>query len=452
MASLSLLKSESLLLVFTYAPAGLGHLRVTNTLYQGLPDADKLDTVLFGSHDRFIAAIHRFISIHPLSRALMEWVQRDLPEDIFTAFYRLILRSRTKTLYRQLSLLLDQKISTTKTVLVIATHFGLAHQLAAIKEKLGQERGVRVFLVVQVTDDTPQHLWYIPGADLIFVPSEKTKKLLLDYGRKNRLPLVNIQTRPYPANPLLAKKLSPKAFKKRVSQAEDDKNEPINIAIPVSGAAVWMSFFSLLIEELNNKANNFFFHIVAKDTPYTGPFLEKMRNTKNTQLYVSFEDKEVVKSYDELYISVPVAFEIVKPSEQAFKALLTPKMVGGAILLFAKPVGKQEKDNLDFLRRHQLIPSDSEQNLLFELARQNQPLSLPQSKDIRNKALGWRGVCLPDSPQEASLFILWCLKEKIFSPMMSYKPDKTSSEIDSGGVKKFWEKTVELLIDAKTTL
>ncbi|HUV72499.1 MAG TPA: hypothetical protein VMW25_05840 [Clostridia bacterium] len=448
MSSLSPLKNESLLLVFTYAPAGLGHLRMANTLYQGLPDAEELNTILFGSHDRLIESLHRFISVHPFTRALMEWVQRGWPQDVFTSFYRSLLRWRTKTLYHQLSLLLEQKISTTKTVLVIATHFGLAHQLAGIKEKLGQERGIKVILVVQVTDDTPQHLWYIQGADLIFVPSQKTKNMLLEYVRLSNLPQVNFVTRAYPINPLLTKKLNQTAFKNRVEQTLIEKTKPTNIAIPVSGAAVWMDFFRLLIESLNSKKANCLFHVVSKDTPHTYPFLEKMRKTKNTSLYVSFEDKEVVKSYDELYSSVPIAFEITKPSEQAFKALLTPKMVGGSILLFSKPVGRQERDNLDFLKRHQLIPSETEQNLLFELSYQDQALSSSQAKDLQTKALGWRGLCLPDSPQKASSFIIWGLKKKLFSQMMNYqKPAKPSPEVGQQGVKEFWEKVAEILPD-----
>jgi hypothetical protein len=54
----------------------------------------------------------------------------------------------------------------------VCTHFGLAHKLAAIKEKLQKEKQVRMVLVVFVSDDTFQHIWYIDGADLLVVGSQ----------------------------------------------------------------------------------------------------------------------------------------------------------------------------------------------------------------------------------------------------------------------------------------
>ncbi len=56
------LADPSLLLIFTYAPAGLGHLRVTDALYHGLPKG--VQPVILGAHDRAVGAIHRFMSIH----------------------------------------------------------------------------------------------------------------------------------------------------------------------------------------------------------------------------------------------------------------------------------------------------------------------------------------------------------------------------------------------------
>ena len=52
------------LVVFTYAPTGLGHIRVTDALHDGLPDS--FDSVVFAPNDPSIEFIHRLISINVL--------------------------------------------------------------------------------------------------------------------------------------------------------------------------------------------------------------------------------------------------------------------------------------------------------------------------------------------------------------------------------------------------
>lgn len=63
--SLEPLKDKSLLIIFAYAPAGLGHLRVTDALYQGLPK-DINTPLILGSQDETITYLHRLMSLNPL--------------------------------------------------------------------------------------------------------------------------------------------------------------------------------------------------------------------------------------------------------------------------------------------------------------------------------------------------------------------------------------------------
>ena len=171
-----ILKNKETVIILAYAPAGLGHLRVTDALYHGLPKT--ANPLLLGSQDKSITRIHRILSIHPIFRFFFELGQSGIPQYIVTYVYRNYLWLLTKLIYQQLTTILDQRIEETKTVLIIATHFGLAHQIAAIKDKLAKERKVKIVLAVQVTDDSPQYMWYIPGADLTFVPSEYTRREL----------------------------------------------------------------------------------------------------------------------------------------------------------------------------------------------------------------------------------------------------------------------------------
>ena len=96
----SVLAQPALMIIFAYAPAGLGHFRVTDALRHGLPMHSRPH--LLRSQDRSISYLHHVTSIHPVTRAILEWLQRGQPEEIFTRFYRRFLRSTTKRLYEQL--------------------------------------------------------------------------------------------------------------------------------------------------------------------------------------------------------------------------------------------------------------------------------------------------------------------------------------------------------------
>ena len=437
---LSVLKDKSLVLVFTYAPAGLGHLRVTDALYHGLPK----DTVpiLLGSQDKSISFLHRLTSIHPILRGVMEWTQRGLPEDIFTDFYRQYLRRRTRLIYEQLVTILDQRIDLPKTVLVISTHFGLAHQLAAIKEKIIQDKKIRLILIVVVTDDSPQHVWYVPGTDLTFVPSYKTKAALLDYGKKKGLEKIQIEVASYPLSPHFTQELSKEALRIRQDQLDASQKIPIEVSVPISGAAAGTDILTESVDSLFQRSTRFLFHMVARSTPYTQAFIRKMTERPYVKLHVSTNDREVVDGYEDIYKGNIISLEITKPSEQAFKALLSPKQRGGAVLLFTKPVGRQEYDNLEFLRRHMMIPNADEQKKLWEAAENNRPFN-----QIKKS---WRGIILPESPKKTADFVWWCLKERIFSTMTTiFQPKKENNredeEINPDGVRMIWEKVGQFI-------
>ena len=425
-------------IIFTYAPAGLGHLRVTNALYKGLPG--NYPSHLLGAQDASITSFHRFLSIHPLTRSIMEVSQKGLVEDFFTFAYRRYLWIHTQRLYEQLLTLIDEHVELPKRLLVIASHFGLAHQLSALKSRLFNERKIKLILVVQVTDDSPQQIWYVPGADLTVVPSQFTKTALERYGRLANLAPTNFVVLPYPLSPFLTSELSDKKFLQRKAQLSPQSQEKIHVSIPISGAAVGTEFLSRLIKHLLVKSDRFVFHIISKAAPFTKNFLSEMVSAASVKLYVSEVDREVVNLYDTVYTDNVIALEITKPSEQAFKALLKPKMIGGSVLLFSNPVGRQEYDNLYFLRRHSLLPKENEQDKLFNRFTNKEIMA--ELTKLHEHAQSWRGLRIPDDPQMAGDYIWWLFKKEILSVMTKWQPPPNfgfhKHEMGSDGVIKFW--------------
>jgi hypothetical protein len=437
---LDVLTQKKLQLVFTYAPAGLGHLRVADALYHGLPA--QVTPVVLGSRDRSIQVIHRITSIHPLARAAFEWFQSGPLSAWSNRVYRAFLRSDSGLVYEEMTRLLDERFEPPKQMLIVSTHFGLAHKLAAIKERLQKEKRVQIFLAVVVTDDTFQPVWYVDKADLIVVPSHSAQEAYRAYGQRFG-GAERIEVIPYPVSQSLAERLDSKALAQKDGQLDAKANAPIGISIPISGAAVGTGYSLTLIDELRKRSERFVFHIVTKDAPYTRSFLAGLDGKKWIDVHAAGTDREVVDAYDRLFEEQVISLEVTKPSEQTFKVLLGTQSRGGVIMLFSEPVGKQEFDNLDFLRRHLMIPDSATQEKLWNLADADADLVDDGSSQLLGDAVNWRGVKLPSDPHKAANFIWWLLRSGVFAQMMTGNAEPRSGnghpdELGPDGVARFW--------------
>ena len=435
------LTDRQLLLVLTYAPAGLGHLRVTDALYTGLPET--VNPVVLGSQDKSIQFIHRIVSINPIGRSIFQWLETGPFSLPASRVLRNLLRMNTSVVYKEMSEELNERLDPPERILVVCTHFSLAHKLAAIKERLQAQAGVRIVLAVFVTDDTFKPIWYIDGADLLVVPSQLIKKKYVAYGRRlaNK---VRIEVIPYPLNPNLGKKLGSVQMADKAHQLDAKSKGRIHVSIPISGAAVGTEYFSRLIALLRQKSGRFFFHVVTKDAPFTSNFISQLRGKSWVDLCVAKKDREVVDLYDDLLEKHTISLEVTKPSEQAFKGLIGTRARGGVILLFSQPVGSQESDNMDFLLRHSLIPSKETNAHLWKLAGKHDRLPPALRSKLLRESRRWRGVRIPGDPQAASDFIWWMITSGVFTQMLEGNVnrkviDSKSRILGSDGVAEFWE-------------
>lgn len=399
------------LAVFTYAPAGFGHIRVADALMESTPASYRQAT--FSPSDLSIESIHRLMSLNPMARNFTQWVQQGAPQRIFTRFYRKYLRQKAENfLLEFISLIKSQEVKPDKVV-IISTHFGLAHQLGEIKKKLENILSIEIKLVVQVTDDSPQYIWYVDSADLIIVPSIGTKRALEKYALEEHLYKTNIQVAPYPILADFARTLSPKNQTIRGLQYDPEHNSPIHVVIPVSGAAVGMKFFLHLMLWLNARSERFVFHVVCRKAPFTEEFIKSISNKEYVSLYVTESYAEMVRMYNMVYANNVISAEITKPSEQAFKALLKNTSMGGSFIFFASPVGRQEMDNLNFLRKHNFISLSSEHT---------------------------RGLQLPVGSKSAADFI-WKLYSNgtLLEKFNNFVQPQSNLELASNGAERFWE-------------
>lgn len=399
------------LIVFTYAPAGLGHIRVVDALISGIPI--DYTYVEFTSPDRTTESTHRLTSLNVPARHIMEFFQRGAPEVLFTKLYTWYLKTHTDDIPKQFIHLIKKQKDRPEKIIIVATHFGLAYQLGTIKSRLEKDLNAQIFLVVQVTDDSPQVIWYVDSADLIVAPSYKTKDALQAFAVKARLKKVPIEVAPYPVDLNFSEVLPPDKITERMYQYDPSRKNPINMVIPVSGAAVGMEFFLHLMAHLHRMSPRFFFHVVCRKAPFTEFFLHKVGHRDYVRLYISSCYKTVVDMYERVYMENVISAEVTKPSEQAFKALMPADAVGGSFLLFAEPVGRQEYDNINFLKRRGFL-SDSQNSR--------------------------RGYTLPFG-SKASADLVWDLfnSGKLLKAFNNFSPKPSNSETGSDGVSKFWE-------------
>jgi len=238
---------NDVMVVLTTSTAGLGHKRVTKALKQGLPEFIHEEEL--GADDFWMQFLHRITSRNFFLRYLFELIQNvSFLERSFALFYRRRLRKHSEDVYQRMKALIQRRKPTPKVVLIVATHFSLAHELAVVKKKLDQEFKLKLLLAVVVTDDSPQELWAVHGADYLFVPSQLTKNALLEHFKnKNLKPIPEIVVKSYPISLSLAEKLTSDQWKEKKAQVSPKGNKQLKVMVPISGAAVQLQYLQVPI-------------------------------------------------------------------------------------------------------------------------------------------------------------------------------------------------------------
>lgn len=430
---------DKTLVLFTVAPTGLGHIRVMDALKDGLYPGVVSETI--GLQNINASKIHSLGSRIPFLTKITEFYQTNpLAEAIVSKIYINYLKGRKKEIFENLASVASEH-SDYKFWVIISTHYALAYSILAVKEEIEKEFGVEIMLCVVVTDDSPQRVWAVKDADIVFVPSQKTKETLIKLG----MPEEKLKVISFPVSPRLTQKLSKDEFGKIVEQFNPKSKLAMQIEIPISGAAVQLVYLEKVIQILSPEPL-FQFTVVGLSSIYTKSFFERIVKLPHVQVSIGATNEETVELYESIfYQPMRPAIEITKPSEQTFKAILNPNERGGVILLLTDPVGRQEKDNLEFLVRHKLMPDKEQRQRLEGFLLQDKPLSEEEKSFCHYNASHWRAIKLPSNPELTAKFIKRLKEEGIFASMLSYVAE-AQPELTSNGVKMIWDeinKTIE---------
>lgn len=418
------------LYIFTAAPTGLGHIRVLHALQEGLPDDAEFETI--GLQNKKAGKIHSLGSRVRLLTAITEFYQTNsFAEWLVSTLLIMYLEQHKKEMIAELRDV-AKKHPEKKHWIIVSTHFALAFSIAAHKKEIQEKFGVKIMLCVVVTDDSPQRVWVVKGANFVFAPSAQTAETLVKLGMSPE----KVKVISYPVSPRFAQKLSGDELQKVTDQVDPKQDTPLHIVIPVSGAAVQLPYLQQVIQTLSYET--FYFTVIGQDTSFTSTFFKKMSQLTHVQTSIGLSNLQTVKYYESLfYQPIRPAVEITKPSEQTFKAILSPNERGGVILLFTAPVERQEKDNVHFLQGHGLIPDDVQQRELEDFLLNDQSPSHEQTMQLQAQAKNWRGVRLPMNSQKAVTFIKKLKQAGILLAMMKCVP-KSQLEVSPNGVQMIW--------------
>jgi hypothetical protein len=284
-------------------------------------------------------------------------------------------------------------------------------------------------------------LWAIPGVDVEFVPSPTTRTQLLKYLEQIALSVPEIAVTPYPVDPRLGEALTHKECMVRQAELAPKGKSPLKVMVPVSGAAVQLDYIKNLLIGLPQDGN-VKVTLVARQSSQTHQFLDWCQDNQMVTVLAHWLDREVVEMYEKALEAEVFGVEVTKPSEQAFKVLLTPKTHGGVIMLFSEPVGRQEDDNLMFMRRHGLLPSLEEQKEIAKRAVDSGQCT----DDFLKKARAWRGLMLPTEGAMAAKAIMWYRQSGLLAAMGEFSGYvKGHPELSGHGVREIWEKLSGLI-------
>ncbi|HWA51612.1 MAG TPA: hypothetical protein VG895_00980 [Patescibacteria group bacterium] len=418
------------LFIFTTSPAGLGHIRVMDAIKDGKPSGIKATDV--GITNIKANRIHDLGSRVKFFVKFTEFYQTNhIAESFMTFWYRIYLHRHTKDIIDEFTKIANANPAYKKWV-IISTHFALAHSISSAKNYLEKKLNIKIYLCVVVTDDSPQKIWAVHGSDLTFVPSAETKINLQKFFNKERADSIKVIS--YPIAPRLTQSISTADFQFIINQLDtktgmsSSSSGVTQIEIPISGAAVQLNYFEKFIEKLCRL--DYVFTVIGQESMLSQKFFEDIRKLPRVQVSIGRNPWEAVNFYESLFYQPNrPSIEITKPSEQAFKALLNPRQRGGVILLLTAPIGRQEYDNINFLTRNGLMPTEIENKQLFV------------EEDLKKwieKAKAWRAIKLPKDPIKAADFVRRLKQSGIFYAMLfAIIPNKP--ELKDYGVRTIWE-------------
>lgn len=419
------------LVILTSAIAGLGHLRVTRALEDALPPS--ATHIFLPAGDTWLTHFHNVMSNHAPLRHAFESIQ-DTPflEDWFTWLARVGVHLSSAKVIRQIVAAVKQAGGSPTEIIIACSHFMLAEAVGYRKLELEAALNLPVRLAVQVTDDTTQHIWCVPGTDLLITPSSHSARGLATYLENHHLPSIPMIILPYPIAPLFGEVLAGHSFAHRLSQYRGTL--PVEVVIPISGAAVGLPFLTSLASSLSRSTQPVFhLHLVGENSPRLQRGTEALTHLRGMSFIKASSDNATISAYNRLYRQHVIGLEITKPSEQSFKVLAGRGQVGGSILFFTSPVGRQEYENLAYLVRNRFIPSPRDRNTLFSLARYH--AAIPA--EMLAQAKFWRGIQLPPDPVTASAFIAWCVTSGLCLKMGTVARREPS--LQPTGAREFWD-------------
>ncbi len=440
--------------------AGAGHRRPAKALGTTYPiniPCIEVKTLTSGAH----RVGSQSASLQRLTQFLAE--HQGVQNAIYAPIYhRLLLRRDSESVLREIiPLLLEARSTGRREVVLIHTNPDPAFIASYYKTILENAYGIRLTNVLVMTDHfitRSQCIWNLVDVDIIVAPDSQTADLTRHELRRwerimrksrstthgRQIPAVIVSG--YPQDPTFVARFEGERALKREHELAPESHDPIDIAIPLGGGSPGMRYLSDLMESVSRDipVRVWTTYKYRENDTRTDDYTRAMKRIRAETTLVT-DNVGLIDAYADRFRSDRTpSLVVVKPGELSNQMMYEPRDVGGAIFLFAPPVGDQEIQNLKFFQSAEggcVVPSDWDNDALMTLmlrlmTRDTEAIDETTRAllhEMKEKARGWRGLMLPDDADRAALCIVGLKRYGLLHAMAQYvRPVSLDDTVSAG--------------------
>lgn len=353
----------------------------------------------------------------------------------------------------------------------VCLHPEMVMALGMLREKLEKDfPGLKIIVVNYLTDHYPDKVQYnqaLSEADITVAPDRNTAmavKKMLEVEDASGL-VINMGG--FPLEPNCTEKIPEEGRRQRISNLSPASRE-VKVVSPFGGSAPQKDLVKEIVGSLSHTGIKWKWQFTLNKPKSSSQDYQNWLEAMNKHGALIIEGQTPDETIDVTHrllgnLSDLPDLIMVRPSEKANLALLTPKMSGGAPLAFLPPIGAWEEFNLDFLRSKEggmVVLSEAEEkefNVFLHRFAAYRPIQFldrhpfisglsrkffdnifkKHDNALEAERLKWleraktlRGICLPDNPAEAAFILESCKDFGIFQAMAKYEKDYQPEEED----------------------
>lgn len=322
---------------------------------------------------------------------------------------------------------------------LVFTNADVAQAYARAKIKNPDHAFKEAKSIVVVTDNFPIniHLFWLIPCDYLVVPNQETLASAysaLTYWDKmwpgQKPPKIVVNS--FPIHPTHEEAM-PTELQKNRRQALDsyDFTKP-QAAFLLGGASVQAEYMQILVKQSCWWLQPY---SVLRNHIQTRSLQDAITSVPKGRVDLVSDNNALIQALNQRMSENPPDIIVVKPGELSNLARLPTDSRGGGQLFFTHPVGNQEKQNIEYLRRKGLMLSEFDGQKLIQDFKGKTPTSPGKILYWSSQSRRLRAIRLPDDPYQAARFM-----NSLYHHQILHKVHMDNQHLEPPiGATRFWK-------------